>query len=120
MIKLWVRFLLVLLPLVWCGSALPSQQMYEPMAESVRLAFQSALRDGRAPYPVFDSAEHRIDWLGEMSRRLSRKVQNFKTRVDLIKIIRYEAQRVGIDPQLVFAVIEVDHRINKNDPEVRW
>jgi hypothetical protein len=21
---------------------------------------------------------------------------------------------------LLFAVIEVDHRINKNDPEVRW
>ena len=27
---------------------------------------------------------------------------------------------VAVAMALLFAVIEVDHRINKNDPEVRW
>jgi len=27
---------------------------------------------------------------------------------------------VAVAIALLFAVIEVDHRINKNDPEVRW
>lgn len=43
-----------------------------------------------------------------MSRRLARRVPDFQERTELIKTIRYEAQRVGIDPQIVFAVIEVE------------
>ena len=27
---------------------------------------------------------------------------------------------VAVAMALLFAVVEVDHRINKNDPEVRW
>lgn len=43
-----------------------------------------------------------------MSRRLARRVPDFNQRTDLIKTIRYEAQRVGVDPQIVFALIEVE------------
>lgn len=43
-----------------------------------------------------------------MSRRLARRVPDFTERTELIKIIRYEAQRVGIDPQIIFALIEVE------------
>lgn len=88
----------------------PSQanQMYEPMADHVKLALASALRDAGAVNPIFDSAEHRIDWLAEMSARLQRKVPDFNERYNLIKLVRYEAQRAGLDPQLVFSVIEVE------------
>lgn len=43
-----------------------------------------------------------------MSRRLARRVPNFSERTELIKTIRYEAQRVGVDPQIIFALIEVE------------
>ncbi len=43
-----------------------------------------------------------------MSRRLARRVPDFAERTELIKTIRYEAQRVGIDPQIIFALIEVE------------
>jgi soluble lytic murein transglycosylase-like protein len=35
-------------------------------------------------------------------------VPNFSERTELIKTIRYEAQRVGVDPQIIFALIEVE------------
>lgn len=90
------------------GTAHASQQ-YEPMADHVRLALRNALKESdKAPTPIFDSAAHRLDWLGKMSKRLSRRIPDFNERLELIKLIRYEAQRAGLDPQLVFALIEVE------------
>lgn len=99
--------------MVWLallGGVLPAQasQQYEPMSDHVRLALRSALNSPGAPVAIFDSTRHRVDWLGEMSRRLARRVPDFEERIELIKTIRYEAQRVGIDPQLIFALIEVE------------
>ena len=99
-----------LIACVVAGFSLPAlaSQQYEPMADHVRLALRSALDAPVAPRPIFDSVSHRIDWMAEMSRRLARRVPDFTERTELIKTIRYEAQRVGIDPQLVFALIEVE------------
>jgi soluble lytic murein transglycosylase-like protein len=106
------RLVLALFLSVALGAAVPKQaqanQMYEPMADHVKLALATALRDSGAVNPIFDSAEHRIDWLSEMSARLQRKVPDFNERYNLIKLVRYEAQRAGLDPQLVFSVIEVE------------
>lgn len=90
------------------GSPVFANQQYEPMADHVRLALRTALSSPAAPRPIFDSVGHRIDWMAEMSRRLARRVPDFTERTELIKIIRYEAQRVGIDPQIIFALIEVE------------
>jgi len=90
------------------GSPVFANQQYEPMADHVRLALRTALSAPAAPRPIFDSVGHRIDWMAEMSRRLARRVPDFTERTELIKIIRYEAQRVGIDPQIIFALIEVE------------
>ena len=85
-----------------------ASQHYEPMSDHVRLALRSALNAPVAPRPIFESVGHRIDWMAEMSRRLARRIPDFSERTELIKTIRYEAQRVGIDPQIVFALIEVE------------
>lgn len=92
------------------GPLVPVQanQQYEPMADHVRLALRTALSSPAAPRPIFDSVGHRIDWMAEMSRRLARRLPNFEERTELIKTIRYEAQRVGIEPQIIFALIEVE------------
>lgn len=90
------------------GSPVLASQQYEPMADHVRLALRTALNAPNAPRPIFESVSHRIDWMTEMSRRLARRLPDFAERTELIKIIRYEAQRVGIDPQIIFALIEVE------------
>lgn len=95
--------------MVW-AACLPAHanQMYEPMADHVKLALANAIRESGSISPIFDSAEHRIDWLAAMSARLQRKVPDFTQRYALIKLIRYEAQRAGLDPQLVFSLIDVE------------
>ncbi|MFN4329555.1 MAG: lytic transglycosylase domain-containing protein [Limnobacter sp.] len=93
---------------VWLADPVSASQQYEPMADNVRLALRTALGDERPLNPIFDSTEHRLDWLAQMSRRLARRVPHFGQRIELIKLIRYEAQRAGLDPQLVFALIEVE------------
>ncbi|MEQ9106613.1 MAG: lytic transglycosylase domain-containing protein [Limnobacter sp.] len=100
-----VYMALVLMMVV--APALASQQ-YEPMADHVRLALRTALSAPAAPRPIFESVGHRIDWMAKMSRRLARRVPDFSERTELIKTIRYEAQRVGIDPQIIFSLIEVE------------
>jgi len=52
-------------------------------------------------------------WLLDMSRRLEKFVENPKTRIDMLKLIHYEARRVGLEPELVLAVIEVESRFDE-------
>ena len=60
--------------------------------------------------------EDRFDaqvWLLDMSRRLEVFVTDPKTRIDMLKLIHYEARRVDIEPELVLAVIEVESRFDE-------
>ncbi len=87
--------------------------MYEPLTDSVKLALQSAINNREAPEPLFDSAQEKVRWLTEMSRRLHKRIPDYRTRIDLIKTARYEAQRAGLDPQLVLALIQVESGFRK-------
>ena len=60
--------------------------------------------------------EDRFDaqvWLLDMSRRLEKFVKNPQSRIELLKQVHYEARRVGIEPELVLAVIEVESRFDE-------
>ena len=60
--------------------------------------------------------EDRFDaqvWLLDMSNRLEAFVPDFRTRINMLKLIHYEAQRVSIEPELVLAVIEVESRFDE-------
>jgi soluble lytic murein transglycosylase-like protein len=52
-------------------------------------------------------------WLDEMSRRLRERIPDRKERVELLKIIQYEAVRSRLDPQLVLSVIQVESNFRK-------
>ena len=94
-------------------TALAGAQLYEPLSDSVKLALQASLSSREPPEPLFDSAEHRVHWLTDMSDRLKKAVPDPITRMDLIKTARYEAQRAGLDPQLIFALIQVESGFRK-------
>lgn len=60
--------------------------------------------------------EDRFDaqvWLLDMSRRLEKFVKSPYSRIQLLKQVHYEASRVGIEPELVLAVIEVESRFDE-------
>ena len=57
------------------------------------------------------SFEDRFDaevWFVTMSGRLSRFIENPKERLRLLRLVHREANRVGVQPELVLAIIEVE------------
>jgi len=48
-----------------------------------------------------------------MSRRLDRRLPDFRVRLDFLRTLHYEATRAGIDAQLVLAVIQVESNFRK-------
>ncbi len=84
-------------------------QQYEELSASVRSALAAAIADRRTPEPLWESMEYRIAWLTAMSARLPRRHQpTYAERRDFLYTVRYEAQRAGLEPELVLALIQVE------------
>ena len=98
-----------LLPLLAQAGA----QQYEPLAASVQAALHAAIADRAAPEPQFPSIQEKVDWLTEMSARLSRRIPDREARLDLLKTVYYEAKRAGLDPQMVLGLIQVESGFKK-------
>jgi len=82
-------------------------QQYEPLAASVQAALHSAIADRASSEPQFPSIQEKLDWLTEMSSRLTRHMPDREARLEFLKTVYYEAKRAGLDPQLVLGLIEV-------------
>jgi soluble lytic murein transglycosylase-like protein len=108
LVCLWFVCVCFVSGLLGPGVAWAGTQQYEPLSDAVRLALQAALHDRTPPEPLFNSQAERERWMSEMHARLRKKLDDPILREDLLKTARYEAQRAGLDPQLVLALIEVE------------
>ena len=107
------RLALGLAALMLPAAAHAGAQQYEPLAASVQAALHAAIADRAAPEPQFPSIQEKIDWLTEMSSRLSRRIPDREARLDLLKTVYYEAKRAGLDPQMVLGLIQVESGFKK-------
>lgn len=98
----------LLCPPAWAGA-----QKEEALAASVQAALHSAVSDRASPEPIFSSFDEKLRWLNEMVPRLSRKIPDTRERIELLKTVYYEAQRAGLDPQLVLGLIQVESGFRK-------
>lgn len=105
--SLWL--LACLLPL----QVLAGAQRYEPLADSMRTRLSGLVADKAVPSMAFRSSGDAQRWLGEMDSRLARRIPDRKQRLELLRTVHYEATRVGLDPQLVLGVIEVESGFRK-------
>jgi soluble lytic murein transglycosylase-like protein len=79
------------------------------LSDQVRGALAAALVDRADPEPRWASSLEKVDWLAEMSARLPlRHKPTYRERVDFLQMVRYEAQRAGLDPHLVLGLIQVE------------
>jgi len=101
------------LALLCPAAALAGAQVYEELATSVRDRMSAAIADRAAPELVFGNQDDGNRWIAEMSRRLEKRVADRKERMDLLRTVQFEAQRAGLDPQLVLGVIEVESGFRK-------
>jgi soluble lytic murein transglycosylase-like protein len=88
-------------------------QIYTPLSASVRAMLQQSISDEAAPRNSFTTQYEADSWLGDMSRRLEKRMPDKKSRMDFLNTVHYEAKRAGLDPQLVLGLIEVESRFNK-------
>ena len=102
---------LLLLPALAFGGA----QEYEPLLDSVRTVLSAAVAAERTPpEPRFSSAIEKTNWLAAMSARLpQRHKPDYRSRIEFLKTVHYEATRAGLDPQLVLGLITVESGFKK-------
>jgi soluble lytic murein transglycosylase-like protein len=111
-----MRIPLILLLSLGSLLALPAtagQQMYEPLSASVQASLSKAVSDTAVSHvSVLDNPQGRA-WLGEMSRRLSRRMPDETQRSAFLQTVYYEAARAGLDPELLLGLIEVESGFKK-------
>ncbi len=101
-------------PLGSGGLAWAGEQAYEPMAASVQSVLAAAIAERDDPEPHFASVTEKIDWLTQMSAKLPRRWKpGYRERVEFLTAVRYEAQRAGLEPELVLGLIEVESNFRK-------
>ena len=93
--------------------ALAGAQKYEPLSASVQAALSRAISDQAPPKSSFLDSMEAIDWLTEMSRRLTKRIPDRESRLEFLRAIHYEATRAGLDPQLVLGLIQVESGFKK-------
>jgi soluble lytic murein transglycosylase-like protein len=104
------------LSFLFCHSAFAGNQKEEAIADSVRLALAKIISDTRPPKPSFERIEDRIsylNWLGEMSDRLKRRLPDRQTRLEFLEAVWYESKRAGLDPAMVLGLIQVESAFRK-------
>lgn len=90
--------------LAWAG-----HQHYETLADAVKNALARAIAAPMDAEPLWDSPRQKIDWLSQMSDRLPRRhLPSFEARQAFLLTVRYEAQRAGLDPEMVLGLIQVE------------
>ncbi|MBU3697629.1 lytic transglycosylase domain-containing protein [Dechloromonas sp.] len=88
-------------------------QKYEVLSASAQAVLHKAVSDSRPAVSSFKSPIEAADWLGEMSRRLEKRIPNREYRIDLLRSVHYEATRAGLDPQLVLGLMQVESGFRK-------
>ena len=110
------KFLCILVALSAAAAAtssLAGQQIYEPLSAQVRAGLASEISDSPAPRHGFSDAIEAANWLNEMSGRLERRLSDYRTRIDFLRTVHYEATRAGLDPQLILALIQIESNFRK-------
>jgi soluble lytic murein transglycosylase-like protein len=107
--KRWVLAAALLVPLA--GTA--GNQIYEPLADSVRQRLSRMVSDKAPPSLHFRSAQDAQRWLDDMDKRLARRIPDRQQRLELLRAVHYEAVRARLDPQLVLGLIEIESGFRK-------
>ena len=97
--------------LLACGVVLSTNPIVraEPVDPGLVQALHQATRDSRDRSTDLEA----LVWLSSMSERLENRIRDPFYRIRLLHSVYTEAERVGLDPQLVLAVIDVESNFDR-------
>ncbi|KAB2312974.1 lytic transglycosylase domain-containing protein [Betaproteobacteria bacterium SCN2] len=107
------RLTLAALLLGAAGTVFAGAQMYEPMSASARAYLSKSLADVAVTQVSVLKAAEAQAWLGEMSKRLTRRIPDEAERLEFLQTLYYEATRAGLDPELMLGLIQVESGFKK-------
>ncbi len=88
---------------------LAGAQQYEELSAAVKVALSAAIAERGEPQPLWESLEYKVAWLTAMADKLPlRHHPNYADRREFLHTVRYEAQRAGLEPELVLGLIQVE------------
>jgi soluble lytic murein transglycosylase-like protein len=102
------RFALPLLLALATLSA-PSARADRQMDPELRSVIAAVIE----PTRCFDDKYERAVWFATMEPRLARHVGDSRERTQILDAVHCEARRVGIPPELVLAVMDVESRFDR-------
>jgi soluble lytic murein transglycosylase-like protein len=88
-------------------------QVYEPLADSVRQRLSRMVSDKAPPSLHFRSSSDAQRWLDDMEKRLAKRIPDRQQRLELLRAVHYESVRARLDPQLVLGLMEVESGFRK-------
>ena len=88
-------------------------QIYEPLADSVRQRLSRMVADKAPPALHFRSSSDAQRWLDDMEKRLAKRIPDRQQRLELLRAVHYESVRARLDPQLVLGLMEVESGFRK-------
>ena len=106
MAEVATRILIAITLLGTVLAAIPAQANTDP---ELRRLLRQAIEADAGFEDQFDAQV----WLLDMSQRLEKFVPEPAIRVEMLKNIHYESRRVGLEPELVLAVIEVESHFDE-------
>lgn len=86
---------------------------YEQLAASTQTIVLHETSDQAVSYAEYAAMADSITWLIVMSRRLEKFMPDIIEREEFLRTVYYEANRAGLDPQLVLSVIQVESGFKK-------
>ena len=92
--------------LLLIGSAAVAAQEPDP---ELREALRVAANDAPSFVDRFDAEV----WLTDMSSRLARQMPDPEERIELLRLVHLEANRVELPPELILAVIDVESNFDR-------
>ncbi len=95
------------------GAACAGGQQYEPMSASARAWLSKSLADTAVTQVSVLKAPEAQAWIGEMSKRLTKRIPDEAERLEFLQTLYYEATRAGLDPELMLGLIQVESGFKK-------
>ena len=106
--RLWLN---KLLPVIFLSALVLT--LASPLHSSTDPELRQLLQQAINSDPGFEDRFDAEVWLVDMSKRLEKFVSDPATRIEMLKLVHYEATRVNLEPELVLALIEVESNFDE-------